>query len=512
MHHHETMANHPPRHGHDHDRGYVPSRTLAAVEEVTKKIQKSMKEIEGKKPTVQVQEKDPEPEEEEVPKCHLHRKPNKACRFCKKYTAAQEAKIIKEEAKKNEEMKKLLEPSEEEKAAKGGKSDAVLVVPNKSQFPKELKEQILQCKSFTNSFNEVHQIKNVLKEECESCDLDEKFEDRDFKIASYGPSKFIMCIYKLLNMRITEAELFTFLHNSHWIVRCAGFVFVRLGVHQDRYWELLSDALMDEERFTPFRFRDPIESMTVGEYVERLLQLDKYGNINLPRLSAAWRTKFSERLTMYGQFRDRYAMNLEILDRYETKGVAVEACGVDGEWVKGRTVGEVKSIGRAKSCIQVLVKLEDGKQQPFSLGMVISDTEDEGFIWEYDEDDLTQSRGKSNKELLDECRERRKESQVTDAKVQGMKFFHAHGQTFYAGGLGGGGKKRNKKYGDEESSSEDDQQAKRRKEASEIEQKERERQQFEIIQKYCAGSAAVKASSASTANPDVDTPDLVRLG
>ena len=43
----------------------------------------------------------------------------------------------------------------------------------------------------------------------------------------------------------------------------------------------------------------------------------------------------------------------------------------------------------------MLVKLEDGKQQPFSLGMVISDTEDEGFIWEYDEDDLIQSRGKS---------------------------------------------------------------------------------------------------------------------
>merc|ERR1719183_2256979 len=103
---------------------------------------------------------------------------------------------------------------------------------------------------------------------------------------------------------------------SCWL-RSAGYLYVRLGFHHERYWELLSDALVDDEEFVPFPGRGA-ETMTVGQYVETLLTKDKYGEtqLALPRIPVAQKRTITKRTVLFGQFRKRYAANVEALENY----------------------------------------------------------------------------------------------------------------------------------------------------------------------------------------------------
>ena len=103
--------------------------------------------------------------------------------------------------------------------------------------------------------------------------------------------------------------------------------------------------------------------------------------------------------------------------------------------------------------------------------------------------DLTKSRGKSNKELLDNCRLQEKESAVLRHKEQ-----------VKGPGIIG---KRGRKNRDAEDSDDDKahalQAAKKRKDL------EREKEMSQIMQKYLAPSKGIGSSSAGD---DVDAPSL----
>merc|ERR1712113_1306948 len=104
--------------------------------------------------------------------------------------------------------------------------------------------------------------------------------------------------------------------NSSCWVRCAAFLYVRLGLGGDRYWEFLGDSLLDDEEFSPFKSKtgDAGPTITVGEYVEDLLMKPDYGEgdlkFSLPRTPLAVRQKLAKRICLYPQMRKRYDMNI----------------------------------------------------------------------------------------------------------------------------------------------------------------------------------------------------------
>merc|ERR1712085_162100 len=160
----------------------------------------------------------------------------------------------------------------------------------------------------------------------ESCDT----ETRTDKSLDLDPSPFICVVYRFMALPLAEGQLQLLIRSRSPWTRCAAFLYVRMGMHVDRFWELMSEALMDQEEFVPFPSRGG-DKMTVGQYVESLLTKDKYCDLTLPRVPVAPRKILTRRLVMYAQFRKRYTANLEVLDRFAEEDVTVEICNDDGE-------------------------------------------------------------------------------------------------------------------------------------------------------------------------------------
>merc|ERR1740121_3169447 len=193
----------------------------------------------------------------------------------------------------------------------GGNSEDKVQLPNLQFFPQVLRDRILASNFYGNVLanQDLAECKEGLLS-CESCEPEVRGLNLDT-----APSNFISIVYRLFQMKLTEGQLRSLLANKHRLVRCAGFLFVRLGVHQDRYWEL-----MDVDEFVPFPGKGG-DKMSEGQFVEHLLTKEKYCEMGLPRIAVAQRKQLSERLVLYDQFRKRYAANLEVLeDRYASDG------------------------------------------------------------------------------------------------------------------------------------------------------------------------------------------------
>merc|ERR1719428_142418 len=181
----------------------------------------------------------------------------------------------------------------------------------------------------------------------------------------------------------------------------------------------MSEFLIDDEEFVPFpKDGREMETMTVGEYVEMLLCQDKYLDITLPRITAAQRKMITERLCLYGQFRKRYQQNLEVLDRFEKLegGVEVEVCAEDGEWFAATTAGARSYDSRL---VNMPIFNPSAKQvEHISISKIICvDREPR------DSKDLTRSRGTSNQELLEKCREQQRASALSSDKNYSRSHF-----------------------------------------------------------------------------------------
>mmetsp|Transcript_48126 Transcript_48126/g.139414 ORF Transcript_48126/g.139414 Transcript_48126/m.139414 type:complete len:545 (-) Transcript_48126:106-1740(-) len=431
-------------------------------------------------------------EEDEVPRCHLHRKLNKACKFCKAHAESQEQKTKKQEERRNAAIEKLKERRPGMGGSYGPEDKAPL--PNLVHFPQVLLERIQKNDFYNVSIANagVPEIKQLLFS-CETCDT----ESRAHSSLDLEPSAFICSVYRLLNIMLNEGQLQALMNSRSCWIRCAGFMYIRLGVHQDRYWELLADSLMDDEEFTPFPGRGA-ETMSVGQYVEQLLAKDKYCNLSLPRIPVAQRRAISKRLVLYGQFRRRYAANLEVLDRFKDTGSQVEVCTPDGEWSHGETIGS-QNFREGKRCTMVNVKLADDTEMPVSIGMLIVPGKSSSSM-----QDLTRSRGRSAAELLERYQEQQRDNAVASGKdyckTSGQHTMRVGGVPFVAGVK--------RKELEKEEDSDDDARAWA---ASHLGPSAEHRAKMAAIEsKYCARSAPAQAKPEATDN--VEGPERLRLG
>lgn len=265
---------------------------------------------------------------------------------------------------------------------------------------------------------------------------------------------------------------------------------------------MLSESLVDEEVFAPFpKDGKDVETMTVGEFVEFLLSTEKYCDITLPRITAAHRKMITERLSWYSQFRRRYIQNLEVLDRFEKPegGVDVEFCGPDGEWYDAKSAG-ARSYSSRLVTVPVFRAQSPQTVEHVSLGMVICVDKEPR-----DSKDLTRSRGTSNKELLEKCREQQRQSAMATGKNYNKSTFR---HIVRAGGvaISVGGTHDMPKHVSEYESDEEEREFKKRKK----EQHEAQAKRAEIEAKYCkqTGSSAQRGQSGD----GFEAPDRMRLG
>eukprot|EP00746_Dinoflagellata_sp_MGD_P166903 gnl/MRDRNA2_/MRDRNA2_97123_c0_seq1.p1 gnl/MRDRNA2_/MRDRNA2_97123_c0~~gnl/MRDRNA2_/MRDRNA2_97123_c0_seq1.p1 ORF type:complete len:467 (+),score=85.40 gnl/MRDRNA2_/MRDRNA2_97123_c0_seq1:73-1401(+) len=440
-------------------------------------------------------------EAEEVPRCHLHsRKPNKACKFCKAYIACTERKQKQEEDRKAAVIEKLKkETSMQGRAASA--SDPI-PIPNVTTFPNVLKERILILKLFqVNLSNQsFDSVLTFLADNCDTVELDIR-NGMDVE-----PSAFISSLYRLMTIKLTEGQLNEMMESQSCWVRCASFLYIRLFCHTDRYWDLLSDSLIDDEEFVPFpKDGKEMESITVGEYVEMLLSQDKYCEITLPRVTAAQRKMITERLCLYGQFRKRYLQNLEVLDRFDRpEGVDVEVCRADdGEWFAAKSAGS-RSLGSRHVTVPVFNPTTQ-QVEHFSISRVIcTDREPR------DSKDLTRSRGVSNKELLDRCREQQRSSAMATGKNYNKSMFRHQvriGGVAITVGAGATHEQPKRSERSEYESDEEERAMKKRKK----ELHEAEAKRAEIEAKYLAGASAAKSKSSGGVG-DWEGSERMRLG
>jgi len=427
----------------------------------------------------------PEPQEEEAPRCHLHRKQNKACKFCKAFAQFQEQRTKQLEDRRTAALEKLREDVGPRPSGERPREDEKVPLPNLVHFPQVLRERILSDRYYTQvlSTSAVSEVRSALFS-CDSCEP----EVRGATSLDTSPSPFFCSVFRLLMLRLTEGQLQAMLNNRSRWVRCAGFLYVRLGVHFDRYWELLSDALMDPEEFVPFPDRGA-EQVSEGQFVEQLLTKEKYCEFQLPRLAAAQRRLLNERLVLYDQFRQRYAANLEVLERFEEPGVEIEVCSHEGEWARATTDGPA-SPGRRR--VTVPVRLQSGEELQCSIGMLIRPGGPSS--------DLASSRGRSYQDLLERYREQQRESAVASGKdyckSSGRHTVHAGGQTFICG------EKRGRDLDED-----DDEPLHPRKSGP---SREHEAKMAAIMEKYCSTKGLPQARPSR--DDGVEKPERMRLG
>merc|ERR1712232_1149607 len=152
------------------------------------------------------------------------------------------------------------------------------------------------------------------------------------------PSQFICCIYNLMTRRLSRQIFGNMIQSRSCYLRCAACLYIRLVMHPEQYWDLLSPSLMDTEPVLPFP-EESLEAVPMGVYVQDLLLKDTYCDLILPRIGIGMRKTFEKRLLLYEQFRRRYAENHEILHAFKEKDVPVEVCDSEGHWCEAVTVG-----------------------------------------------------------------------------------------------------------------------------------------------------------------------------
>lgn len=439
-------------------------------------------------------------EDGDVPKCHLHRKQNKTCKFCKAFYSFQESKQKQAEERKQAQAMRLKgQLSGNTRSVEEALADTSLGV---DVFPVPFRRNIEAHSLFKELQDMSGNMVMGMIEGCSSCELetDGKVAAGTLCVRVKEPSQFICCIYNLMTRKLARRDLGSMITSRCSYLRCAGFLYVRLVLHPEQLWEVLSPHLMDTEFILPFP-EESLDSVPVGKYVEDLLTKENYCDLCLPRMQLGVRKTIERRLLFYDQFRRRYAANHKVLDEYNHSGLSVEVCLVDGHWDKAVTRGPPS---RHERCITVPVQLSSGEERDVSIGMVIQPDPNAP-------EDLTRSRGVSNQDLLERYNKRARDSAlaVGNGYCKPLQSaIHIASQRVVAIT---GSKNKDK----EETQDDEDLQEERLREAKRLRglSRKHDEELAAIEKKYCAGVSALARPTATGQFKDtVDAPERLRLG
>merc|ERR1719473_2329999 len=357
-----------------------------------------------------------EPPKPKIPKCFLHKNPNAKCKNCQRYLAAvKEAEEAEAKAK------------EQAKSNFVADSDAVeLTNIQHFNLGAQLRADILKAPYFKTTLATLESFEAV-KEELMNVTHVEPMESASV------PSPFMCCLFKLFSIKLTRSQINELLESRESVyLRCAGVLYLRFGVDPNTLAPWLKNLFLDEEELTTDM--EQKRRQTIGEWVEGLVQDDKYYDFLMPRIPVQGRKSFENTLIMLPQFRERAKVNARILEEFFE--MEVEACS-NGDWLDGKVV-EVNTDSQFYPYF--VVKLEDGATEDMPIGMVIlkdtkepkdskesRDSKDKDREKDRDKDrdrdrdrggrvDLSRSRGKSLEELKELYKEKDRDKALAVGK------------------------------------------------------------------------------------------------
>ncbi|KAF8823114.1 PRP38 family protein [Cardiosporidium cionae] len=284
----------------------------------------------------------------EVPRCHLHSKPQLKCKLCRKYKSAvhQIGRIgqAQESQRPTEERKNMVEMTDIQ-------TFNVNNLLRGNILSSEYFKSLYQLKHYTEVVDELYQYA----------------EHAEPYVAgsSRAPSTLFCCLYKFFTMKLTENQVTGLLdHVDSPYIRSAGFLYLRYVHPPEKLWSWFEPYFLDDEEFTPGS--DKVRTMNMGEYVESLITEDKYFNTVLPRLPVKIKNQYGAQLIALDEHRKRKKLNKAQLHEF-VEGRKVSACS-NGDWLDGEVLDIDDSLpGR----VSVIVKLEDGNEEMIDIGLVV---------------------------------------------------------------------------------------------------------------------------------------------
>lgn len=349
-------------------------------------------------------------------KCHLHKKVKDSCKFCKKYKELldelEKSQKQEEERPGDNKRKRKLDRAISEERDSGQAEIVPIAVQKNFGFTGLLQTHVVECAHF-KSLLTLETFEQLVDETYQFANAVEPYHANSGTL----PTALFCCVYRFFTLGLDSRQLRRLLDAQESpYLRCAGFLYARYGIVADQLWDWIGDYILDDEVFKPSSDSDA--QITIGEYVEGLLAQDKYYNTVFPRLPGSTRRKLEERLAPVVQYRKRTKANKEILDVYRDQGTKIEAC-IDGDWLRGTTI-ELDD-GRPNR-VKVQVRLEDGSEDTVHLGMIIT-TDDRSSARKArgrsrsrspggSRVDWSRYKGRRDKELVDEMRNREREKAV----------------------------------------------------------------------------------------------------
>jgi len=316
--------------------------------------------------------------EPDAPKCHLHKKPNKKCRFCEKYKEA-----VEKADRLNDERAKEKAAADAKQASSGPRHK-----PGLDMLNAVLKDQILRNVFFKKLVQGCEDQQTLVDE------LYQNVEHAEPSQPGGEPSQFMCCVAWMLGVKPpTDDDVQEMIcHKDSAYIRCAGFLFLRLS-RSDDLWSMCGPYVLDDQEFNPTR--DKKERCSIGVYVQELLLSERYFGTTMPRLPMQIKRNFEMNLIGVDEWRKRIISNKERLVKFDV-GAKVEAL-TNNDWLSGVVTAVDDSV---LSCIKLDIKFEDGAQEVVSLGKVV-------LPWpKGSKRDRSDSRGRSRSRSRDRDRSR----------------------------------------------------------------------------------------------------------
>eukprot|EP00928_Gymnodinium_smaydae_P100402 TRINITY_DN9840_c0_g2_i1.p1 TRINITY_DN9840_c0_g2~~TRINITY_DN9840_c0_g2_i1.p1 ORF type:complete len:840 (+),score=203.26 TRINITY_DN9840_c0_g2_i1:52-2571(+) len=507
------QQNQRPQRSGQQGSGQTAASIAAAVAKATAASQAAANAASDRREKAAPKEEQPKEEDKiEKLRCHLHKKVNKACKFCQRYQSAK--------AQADEEALEKQQKVQHRPAAETFNCSPLL------------KEQIVGCSYYKSLMGTELSVPELINEIMQfATDTMEAYRN------SMEPSCFMCCVYRLFTLQLNEDELRRFVdYPDSPLVRCVGLLCMRYCVPSEQLWEKLEDYVLDDAEIIISDSRGGEGVRMIGEYVEDLLLKEKYFTTPLPRIPASVRRKLEENLAPMVQYRKRTMANRGVFGEKRQVNFAVEAYA-NGMWVSGRAT-DVNH--RIPSRPMVRVHLDSGGEIVVHIGKVVlqgngpqrsgSRSRSRGRSRSRSRErkrdnspDWSYTKGKTDQQLIEELRERGRVDAVCSHRKDyakrlprfesGLAIKREKGsaeaklieeETFIAPGMR---RRPESNIVEEEERLRGEHLTKRRTD----EEDERQRRLKDIYEKYGAtGKKAPEKGAASRG--DLEGPDTMRLG
>jgi len=279
-----------------------------------------------------------------VPPCHLHQKMCPKCKRCQRFRHA----TMVHEQRQNQ-------PIENSSLEVQTSSCEQLI--NFSPILRTQIEKSLYFKSLL-AMTDPLQVLEDIYHHAHHAEVYTKKEDTE-------PSTLFCCLYRLISMKLPEAELRSLLvRTDSPYLRAVGFLYIRFSNPKDA-WPCFRDYLFDMQEFFPGVCK--LKSQTLGRWIEGLLAYDKYYGTQLPRIPHTLKQHLVVWLAQIEDLRANYEANCKHFPIFQKGDLQVQVL-TTGCWTDAYVLSS--SYGASPFCLRCRVRHSNGLSEDVSLGLV----------------------------------------------------------------------------------------------------------------------------------------------